>query len=287
MILVTGGSGFIGKYVVKLLCESGEKTVVLVRNREKYVSIGDEIIIQGDLSDKEWIDNAVELEIDTCIHLAWEGIPDYSYEVSEKNLIIGLNILRLCRELNIDNLVISGSCWEYDNPEGSIRTNHSVQYNDAFKAAKNSLHMMASSFCREYGIHLNWLRLFYVYGSGQRKGSLIPYIIDSFNRNQIPELNGAYNKNDFVYVEDVAEAIVRVAKNHVYPETINVGSGKPIRVLDIVNNVANRYGFNKLETFYPISKGKCFYADKEEMKEAFGWSAKTEINDGITKMINI
>lgn len=284
MIIVTGANGFIGKYVGNELSRNGIEYISIVRNRKKINSSGR--IIEADLADYiDLVDKLSGIKIEACIHLAWEGIPDYSYEVSEKNLIIGLNILRLCRELHIDNLVISGSCWEYDNPEGSIRTDHAVQYNDAFKAAKDSLHMMASSFCREYGIHLNWLRLFYVFGQGQRKGSLIPYIIDCFRRGIKPELNGAYNENDFIYAGDVADAIVKVSLNHGYKETLNVGSGKATKVLDIVRYIADKFDFDEKLLDYPVQIGRSFYADEEEMKDSFGWSPQTDIYKGIDMTI--
>lgn len=268
MIFVTGASGFIGKYVVKELLDQGCDVICLVRNVESYHTIGDERILEGSLSDMQKISEKMNgIDVESCIHLAWEGIPDYSYDVSERNLFYGIELLHLCKKMGIKNLIVTGSCWEYDNPQGAIRTDYPIGYDNAFKAAKNSFHMMAHAFCKENGIHLNWLRLFYVYGPGQREGSLIPYIIKCFDEGRQPELNGAYNENDFIHVEDVAKVIVKVTLNQVYSETMNVGSGKATRVLDIVEREAEKRGY-KLETSrYKRNQPVSFFADPVEMVE--------------------
>lgn len=286
MVIVTGGSGFVGKYVVRQLFAENKKVLVITRDERKYHRLGDEIVVEGSLADMEALRTAVgEQEIETCIHLAWEGIPDYSYEMSEKNLRHGLNVLGLCKSLSIKNLVITGSCWEYKDPAGEVSVSHATDASNAFQAAKNSLHGMAQAFCKENGIRLNWLRLFYVYGPGQRSGSLLPHILESFAEGGQPELNGACNENDFVYVEDVAEAIVRCADRHGYPETLNVGSGCATRVLEVVKMAAEEYGASVDTAAYQKTQGISYYAAADEMENGFGWRAKTDMKTGIRKMV--
>lgn len=287
MVFVTGGTGFIGRWVVKRLLKEKQEVLLLVRDKVNYVPISNEYVIEGSLENIEsWKQKVKKNTIETCIHLAWEGIPDYSYEMSKKNLVYGLNILEICRDLVIPNLVISGSCWEYFNPKGSILVKHELDESNAFKASKNSLHQMAHAFCLENGIHLNWMRLFYVYGPGQRSESLIPYIIECYKKKQQPNLNGAYNKNDFVYVGDVADAIVKVALQHDFLEVLNVGSGHSTQVLEIVKCVAKQMGC-EVDTSKYIKSPNCvdFYADYDEMYEMYRWFAKTSIEQGIKQML--
>lgn len=285
MIFITGASGFIGRYVIRELLNQQQQVLCLVRDAKNYQQIGNEQVVEGCLGDLEQLEPVLnDKQIDTCIHLAWEGIPDYSYEMSCRNLDHGLRLLKVCKNIGVSNLVITGSCWEYENPFGCIKTDHPVSSANAFKAAKNSLHMMAHAFCKEHEIHLNWMRLFYVYGPGQREGSLIPYIIHSLKNGKKPELNGAYNQNDFVYVQDVAEAIAKVALNHKYTELLNVGSGEATRVIDIVMEVAKRYHIQIDENDYERKIGTNFFADKEEMKTNYGWSSKTSISEGVWAM---
>lgn len=287
MIFVTGASGFIGRHLVMKALSEGYELVVLTRNADAYKKIGSEIVIEGDLIGWEsWYSQLSSYGIETCVHLAWEGIPDYSFDCSEKNLLNGLSVLRICEKIGVKKLIITGSCWEYKNPHGCISTNHELDYSNPFKAAKQSLHMMASAFCAEKGIHLNWLRLFYVYGPGQKRTSLIPYIINTLMNQDIIELNGAYNKNDFVYVADVADAIIRVMVNNGFPEVLNVGSGYSTRVVDIAKCISEILNIEIDENSYVTTGNETdFYADAEEMNVEYGWKAKTELKSGIAEML--
>lgn len=287
MIFVTGASGFIGRHFVERALSEGQELLVLTRNASKYRNIGSEIVIEGDLGEWQFWENRLKnYEIETCVHLAWEGIPNYSYCNSEKNLFNNLSVLHICENHKIKNLVISGSCWEYMNPYGSVTIECETDFSNPFKAAKNSAHMMSSAFCKEKGIHLNWMRLFYVYGPNQRLGSLIPHIITEFKAGRIPELIGAYNENDFVYVSDVVTAILKVTLCHEFSEVLNVGSGKATRVLDIVKYIAPIYGMEIDDSNYVKSNSKSFYADRDEMKQQYGFEAQIDISTGITNILN-
>ena len=83
----------------------------------------------------------------------------------------------------------------------------------------------------------------------------------------------------------MAEAIVKVALSHSYSEVLNVGSGKSTRVLDIVTEVAKLYQIQIDENEYAKKTAIDFYADKEEMEQAFDWCGTTSIAEGVKKMI--
>ena len=288
MILVTGASGFIGRHFVRRAISGGQDLVVLTRNVGLYDKVDSEIVIEGNLREWDsWKNLLRDYDIETCVHLAWEGIPDYSYDCSEKNLVSSLAVLRLCDELDIKNLVITGSCWEYKNPRGRITTKHEMDYSNAFKAAKQSIHMMSSAFCKEKGIHLNWMRVFYAYGPGQREGSLIPYICKCFQNGVVPQLNGLDNENDFVYVEDVAEALFSVARDHPGSEILNIGTGRTVKVSEIVQKVARLKGVSIDLGEQSVKKhaGISFCADFDEMVEMYGWKYHVNIDEGLERTV--
>lgn len=283
-VFVTGASGFIGQYVVKKLIEEGHKPVILVRNKDHYQRFGDEIVLEGNLKKIPLLlERLGQFTFHTCIHLAWEGIPDYSYEYSKCNFEYGMAILELCRKMKIPHLIITGSCWEYEDPVGIVSEKAKISYANYFKASKTSLRMFAEIFCKDHGIQLNWLRLFYVYGAGQRQESLIPHIISSFQVGKQPELNGAYNRNDFIYVTDVADAIVQCVEKVPQAIVMNVGSGYATQVLDIVKLVAQQMHIKKLdiETYEKPKKATIFYADIQLIKNELKWLPKIDMEMGI------
>lgn len=271
---MTGASGFIGTYVRKALWEAGYETVSLVRTvRPDFTPYPNERVVAGTLSESDLLERELSgFAIDACVHLAWEGIPDYSGAVSAKNLEYGLHILRLCERLGISKLVISGSCWEYLNPVGLVSETAPLSWENPFKVAKNALHTMAEAFCREKAISCYWLRFFYVYGEGQRLGSLIPYIIKELQNGVQPMLNGAFNRNDFIHVSDVAHAVCSSLERmwtDTFQETFNIGSGSPTQVLDIVSEAARLLGvgFDPAQYTAPQMPPAAFWADTRTVKE--------------------
>lgn len=286
-VLVTGASGFIGKYVVDELLQDKYQVIVLVRNPDNYQKIGKEIVVGGNLGKPDEMCLAIkDYEIHSCVHLAWEGIPDYSYEYSKKNLQYGMNILELCKECHISNLVITGSCWEYESPVGKIKETDLLSCGNHFKAAKNSLRMISEAFCKENDIHLNWLRLFYVYGEGQRSGSLIPYIIDSFKKGNPPQLNGAYNRNDFIYVRDVAKAIKVCIALKPEVTVMNIGSGVATEILEVVKITSQKVDIKFDETLYQKPDAiNDFYADIDLAKQYLNWAPEVSLSEGIERMV--
>lgn len=272
--------------VRKLLAGSGE-VIVLVRDAAKYQALGAETVLQGNLSNPGAWEKTLKSSLpDTCIHLAWEGIPDYSYTVSSRNLTYGLNMLHACETAGIGKIVMTGSCWEYARPKGGVLVGAPLEFEKPFCAAKNSFRIMAHSFCREREIDMNWLRLFYVYGPGQRQGSLIPYIIKCLRDGRSPKLSGAYNKNDFVYVGDVADAIVKAANSYDLPELMNVGAGKSESVLSVAKKVADVMGV-PLDTGRYTRPVACtdFFADADEMRRTWQWRPGLSLEDGIRAMV--
>ena len=117
-VFITGGTGFIGKYVMqKLIEEDYDISILCIEERLKKDFKNDNEIhlIKGDLSEiKEWEEKLKTFEPDVCIHLAWEGIPDYSYKYSVKNLIMSLNLFNVLADIKCKKIICSGSCWEYN-----------------------------------------------------------------------------------------------------------------------------------------------------------------------------
>lgn len=286
-VFVTGASGFIGKYVIDALHASGFKLVVLVRNRKNYKVRHNEVVVEGDFSGLLSLAEIIRpYKPESCVHLAWEGIPDYSFEQSEKNLQYGIQILKFCKDMGIRQLVVSGSCWEYKNPKGCIDESWPCDDSNHFKVAKNTFRLIADAFCRENKICFNWLRLFYVYGPGQKKESLIPYIIEELAQGRTPLLSGISNQNDFIYVEDVANAIAETVKRKPRTIILNIGFGKASRVSDILNKIAENFKVEKwMKMSSDISAEVDFFADRSLSTSVLEWDPEVSIEEGICRVI--
>ena len=293
-IFVTGGTGFIGRSVVRELHNQGHRMLLLSRQSGSALAslaIPNVDTIPGDLSNLDsWRSALAGFAPEAAIHLAWEGLPNYDVKTSRRNLDYGLNLITTLAEIGCKTVICAGSCWEYgQQPSGQLREDMVAAPFNAFTAAKDALHWLGRAMAKEKGVHFIWTRLFYVYGPGQRETSLIPHIINCVRRGEKPEIKTPLNRNDFVYVADVARAIASIAAKPQKDGLYNIGSGYSTSVKDIVDIVYNK--FNRLEK-YGMLTGVAnnqvvdFWADISRIKSDIGWEPGTGIKEGIEQTID-
>ena len=293
-ILITGASGFIGKYVLHACLANGFDVAVISRSEpfEKNVTW-----IKGDLSDKASYEKLVILfSPETIIHLAWTGIPDFSSQQSSYNLTVSINFLELVMNLaSCKKILISGSCFEYNKKSGECNEADLCSPKDYFTWAKLSLLNWAFLNGKMKSISVGWLRLFYVYGPGQRGASLIPTCLNKMSLNQPILLNNPYAENDFIYVQDVANAFICACFSNFEQEIFNIGSGVSISIAEIVDiasdlNCKPEYKAFKFDHFSSnhseSSKQKInFWASTKKSFAILNWFPKVNIKSGISFMI--
>ena len=119
-ILITGLNGFIGKSLRSLLTENHQLMSLSRNNNFDFLDKNIEIIT-GDFSrPNEWGEKVIKFSPDYCIHLAWEGLPDYSLEKCIINLNKNLLFLNFLGKIGIPNIIFTGSCYEYGNYKGKL-----------------------------------------------------------------------------------------------------------------------------------------------------------------------
>ena len=293
-IFVTGAAGFVGRYVVRQIQSPKNKFLFLIRKKQDagYFTKKNETVLVGDLNDCAKIGPAIkDFNPDVCIHLAWQGIPDYSAPISKMNLTQSIDLLDfLAQETSCKKMIISGSCFEYGRTHGVCEESKEVKTNSYFSWAKQSLYRYASLLCAQKNIELIWFRFFYVYGPGQRRKALIPTLIDSFKNKTAPPVNNPFNANDFVFVEDVARAFALALKKSIPPGIYNLGTGKASRVVDICRIVEKKiFGASPLTQHlrkkFQRTQTVNFRADIAKAQKNLGWRAQTDIKEGINRTI--
>jgi nucleoside-diphosphate-sugar epimerase len=236
-VLITGATGFVGRHIVKLLEVQGHKLALLVRDNNVALSLknSNTVVIQNDLSTLDAAKTPIKkFNPEVCIHLAWAGIPDYSQQTSRLNLNLSIDFLDFILDsTECNKIIISGSCWEYGTEQGACNESDIIVIKNYFTWAKHALNQYLSIKCAEKGIILNWFRLFFVYGPGQREGSLIPTLIKSISESKVPPVKSPMNKNDFVYVGDVAKTFAAAVVANLLSGVYNLGSGKSTSVYEI------------------------------------------------------
>ncbi len=294
-ILVTGGTGFIGKPLLDSLIENVKEVQILNLTKSSSNSILKNIeFFNCDLSVPETYYNKVnDFKPQIVIHLAWEGIPNFSLDLCSKNILSSIKLIEVVSKLDsCKKIIITGSCFEYNNKIGVCVETDFVTPKDYFTFAKKTILSFLELECTKNNKVYIWARLFYVYGPNQRKGSLIPTLINTLKSGKCPELNTPKNANDFIHVNDVANAIMNMSINNIESGIYNLGSGVTTTVSD-VSKIVEMSLFGKdaftnelIEKTKSTEKTVDFNADITKSIESLNWTPKIGIIEGIKSLIN-
>jgi nucleoside-diphosphate-sugar epimerase len=281
-IFITGGTGFIGKFLCGALAD--HELMVLSRGCTREPTPCQ--ILQGDLADlPAWRNRLAAFQPDVCVHLAWSNLPDYSLPNNLANFQAGLNLFQCLLEMKCKRIVVAGTCAEYGDLTGSVKEEEIPATQSQFAAFKSAQRVLGQSMFAQTNASFLWARPFYVYGPGQRASSLIPTTIDCLTKRTQPKIQTPNALQDFVHVEDVAYGLAKLAVSDAPAGTYNLGFGHPVLVRDLVNLIARMLDRSKI---YPatgqIAPG--FWANIERMRYYTGWTPTISLADGLSRLLD-
>ena len=294
-ILISGSTGFIGKNLLSYLVKKKYSLMVIGRNLD-CINIKKIKKKNLDLNNYNYkFKDIIDFDPDVFIHLAWEGIPDYSEELSKKNYRNTIRIVnKLVNFTNCSKIIITGSCWEYDdgNLKGECNENFVINPKKPFTIYKNKILQEISILTKHRNIVFNWLRLFYVYGPGQKKNSVIPSLIYSLKNKKKININYPANVNDYIYVDDVVKIINKFVSNNISSGVYNVGSGRGIelrklmKIIDIKINGNDFITTHMLNKINENNKNQEFYASTKKLKKYIKNIKFLDLDKGIQNLLN-
>ena len=147
--------------------------------------------------------------------------------------------------------------------------------------------MPDSIFCKENDIKFKWPRIFNLYGPNERPQRLMPSVINSCIKNEDVKVSDCLKFQDYLHVEDTARAIVQVFESDI-EGAVNVCSGNPIQLKEIVNKIAELTNF-KGEILWgaiPATFGNHVVVGDNKKLKSIGWEAKYSLEEGLKQTIN-
>ena len=252
-ILVTGGAGFIGSYLCKVLLDRGD-TIVAIDNLNDYYDVNIKYwrleqlksysnfkFIKMDISDKTSIMDLFKNEnFEVVVNLAAQAGVRYSITNPDayinSNLIGFYNILEACRAYPVKHLVYASSSSVYgSNKKVPYSTEDKVDNPvSLYAATKKSNELMAHAYSKLYNIPSTGLRFFTVYGPmGRPDMAYFGFANKYFSGEPIKIFNYGNCKRDFTYIDDIVEGVWRVMNKA--PEKKNGEDGLPIPPYKIYN----------------------------------------------------
>lgn len=284
-IFITGANGFIGRHLVPLL----DKHQLLAIGREQANFSGRNIsYIRANLADPaSWEDRLEEFAPEACIHLAWQGLPDYSFEACLKNFDMSARLFDLLTLKGCKTIFVAGTGWEYGDAQGAVKEEDSPGKMSLFASFKTALRLVGENLAAQRKVNFIWGRLFFVYGPGQRDTSLMPSCYRSFVKGECPAVKNPDAVCDFVHVADAASAIKALIETKNTNGTFNIGSGSAAKVSQVCDYVAQALkAANSLPDKKDSSdKSNGFWADISLINGKTGWKPQTSLRKGVEEMM--
>ena len=296
-VLVTGGAGFLGSFIVEKLKERGvgEENIRIPRSRNTDL--------------RRW-ENCVEVvkDMDIVIHLAAKvgGIgynQKYPATLFYDNAIMGIQMMEAARKEGVEKFMAIGTICAYPKytpvpfKEDDLWDGYPEETNAPYGLAKKMMLVQSQAYRQQYGFNAIYLLPVNLYGPrdnfNPKSSHVIPALIKKIfdakesGEDYITVWGTGKATREFLFVEDAAEGIILATEKYNKPAPVNLGSGFEISIKDLVELIAELAGFNgeiRWDTSKPDGQPKrCL--DVSRAKEEFGFEAKIGFREGLEKTI--
>jgi len=297
-ILVTGGAGFLGSFIVeKLIKERKVNPTNIQIPRSKEIDL------------RKW-ENCVKAikDMDIVIHLAAKvgGIgfnKKYPATLFYDNAIMGIQLMEAARQEGVQKFVTIGTVCAYPKhtpvpfKEEDLWNGYPEETNAPYGIAKKTLLVQAQAYREQYGFNAIYLLPVNLYGPRDNfdpeSSHVIPALVKKMadakleDKKEVLVWGTGKASREFLYVEDAAEGILLAAEKYNKPDPVNLGTGKEITIKELVDLIAELTGY-KGQIVWDTSKPdgqprRCL--ETSRAKEEFGFEAKTDFVKGLEKTI--
>lgn len=254
-VLLTGGTGFIGRHVLSHLSDNDVNVRLITRSPvEQFVKRFKEVEViytpNAFVETAEWW-NKQCAGIDRVIHLAWYVEPG-KYLDSFKNLEClngSVNLALASIRSGVTKFVGIGTCFEYDLEERLPKKNTSqLNPKTIYAASKASLYFLLLNLFHTSKIDFAWARLFYLYGEGEDGRRFSPYLHHQLSCGLEAQLTSGSQIRDFIDVKFAAKRIIDIAFNSTNG-AVNICSGRGVTIRQFAEEIADLYGRRDLLKF--------------------------------------
>ena len=304
VILITGGAGFIGRWVVKKFLSMEKEIVVLDNlsngNEENIDEFKNNIFLKefivDDIRNQDVINHLFDkYKFNTCIHLAaqinvQESL-DYPERAFENNVIGTYNVLEAARKINT-KVIIMGTCMVYDIAvaKTAISEKHAIKPISPYAGSKLASEELALSYFYGLNLPVIILRPFNTYGPFQKtnmEGGVVSIFVSCKLRNENLKVFGDGSQTrDLLYVEDCADFVVKASESsNCVGEIINAGTGKDISINDLAKLIIGDEGrIEHIKHHHPQSEIMKLVCNSSKAKVLLNWDAQTPLEEGIAKL---
>lgn len=242
LVLLTGGTGFVGGQILKRFLERGCRVRLAVRAQVTQRDGVEQVVVRDLFAADQPALEDLCAGVDVVCHAAWYAVPG-KYLTADENMSCLSGSLRLGQAAiaaRVPRFVGVGTCFEYDLTAGYLRTNTPLAPTTLYGACKASAYLTLSQLMVREKRSFAWCRLFYLYGEGEDERRLVPYLRARLAKGERAELTSGKQIRDYMDVREAGRQVADAALADV-EGPVNICSGAPISVADLAYRIADEY----------------------------------------------
>ncbi|MCI0704302.1 MAG: NAD(P)-dependent oxidoreductase [Planctomycetia bacterium] len=226
------------------------------------------------------------------LHLAWVATPGVYWTSPENHRWVDASkrLLLAFARCGGARAVITGTCAEYDwSAAGACREFHTpTRPHTTYGRCKLELAKWALTFGRQRGVRIAWARMFWMYGPREHPARLVPSVARALLAGLPAACSAGTQQRDFLHVDDAADALIALAKSELVGP-VNIGSGMPVAVRSVIEQVANACGRPELvrpgERAILATEPPTLVADVERLHNELNWRPRFDLASGLRECV--
>ena len=249
-VIITGANGYIGSSLIRKLTSENVKVVALDISFSNSKLLKNDLVteIETQLDD---VDELLRLiprkEYDAMYHLAWAGVngPSKADPVIQlKNAEMAMNCVTVAKRLGVKKLLCAGTIAE--RATESLSNLNTTSGGMMYGVAKHCTHLMLETYCKNIDLEYVWMQFSNIYGPANKTGNLVSYTIGELEKGNEAFFGPAIQPYDFIFVDDLIEAVVRLGENKTNKNSYFIGSGEPRQLKDYLIEIGQLCGKEEL-----------------------------------------
>lgn len=281
--IITGGSGFLATEILKKF--KNKKNIYLISRKKIKINKNLNNIVCDLRNKSNTIKIFKKINPSTVYHFAWKGIPKFNKKNFLENKNISENIIQGLNSINCKRIIIAGSGAEYGiNKKFCYEESKPSRNINELGRQKNLIRKFFFNKINKKTVII-WARIFYVYGKNQRAGSLLKKLFEAKKNGNFLFLKFPFMYNDYIYVKDVVNALVKLKKLK-KSEIINICSSKGISNYEFVKTF-ERVNKIKVLNIGSMKKTKKIQIGSNSKLKKLGWKQKYNLRKAFKELCHL
>lgn len=228
-VIVTGANGFIGSSLIKkLVAHNVEVVAVDITFANKRIPESDLITRVESCVDATLAEKLPQVDYDAFYHLAWRGVngtEKANPSIQLSNIQMAIDCADVCKKIGVRKLLCAGTVAE--NATYSLPDLKQTSGGMMYGVAKHACRLIVEDYCKNIGLPFVWMQFSNIYGVGNKTGNLVSYTLGEIMTGKVATFGPAQQPYDFIYVDDLIEAVYRLGGHETKNAFYYIGSGNP------------------------------------------------------------